>query len=154
MDRWIALDPLYTLSLTSFLSLFKWKFSNTQHHLVVKRVASHHFQRLYLARSICSRQTSTQRLPSPIKNMMHGRCRKPSEVRVFVRRWICLSIFVSHRFGYTSLHITKATSCCERSRWLRDDSQIMHVGHLSFDVFCALPQTKTAHKKRYENEND
>ena len=36
MDRWIALDLLYTLSLTSFLALYKWKFSNTQPHLVVK----------------------------------------------------------------------------------------------------------------------
>ena len=35
MDRWIALNPLYTLSLTSFLALYKWKFSNTQQHLAV-----------------------------------------------------------------------------------------------------------------------
>ena len=35
MDRWITLGPLYTLSLTSFLALYKWKFSNTQPHLVV-----------------------------------------------------------------------------------------------------------------------
>ena len=32
----ISFDPLYTLSRTSFLSLYKWKFSDTQHHLVVK----------------------------------------------------------------------------------------------------------------------
>ena len=39
-DRWIALDPLYTLimSLTSFLALYKWNFSNTQPHLVVKEL--------------------------------------------------------------------------------------------------------------------
>ena len=36
LDRSIALDPLYTLSLTSFLALCKRKFSNTQSHLVVK----------------------------------------------------------------------------------------------------------------------
>ena len=36
MDRWIALDPLYTLSLTSFLPLYKRKFLNTQPLLVVK----------------------------------------------------------------------------------------------------------------------
>ena len=38
MDRWTALDPLYTLILTSFLSLYKGKFSNTQLHLVVNEV--------------------------------------------------------------------------------------------------------------------
>ena len=37
LDRWIALDPLYTLSLTSILSLYKWKVSKTLPHLVVKR---------------------------------------------------------------------------------------------------------------------
>ena len=31
------LDPPFTLSLTSFFALYKWKFSNTQPHLVVKR---------------------------------------------------------------------------------------------------------------------
>ena len=36
MDRWIALDPLCTRSLTSFLSVYRGKFSNTQHHLVAK----------------------------------------------------------------------------------------------------------------------
>ena len=36
MIRWIALDPLNKLSLTSFLSLHKTKSSNTQQHLVVK----------------------------------------------------------------------------------------------------------------------
>ena len=36
LDRWIAFESLCTLSLTSFLSLYKWKFSNAQHHLVVK----------------------------------------------------------------------------------------------------------------------
>ena len=35
MDHWIAFDPLYTLSLPLFWSLYKWKFSNTQHHLEV-----------------------------------------------------------------------------------------------------------------------
>ena len=30
------LDPLYTVNLTSFLVLYKYKFSNTQPHLVVK----------------------------------------------------------------------------------------------------------------------
>ena len=35
MVRWIALDSLYTLSLTSFLALYKCKVSNTQPHLVV-----------------------------------------------------------------------------------------------------------------------
>ena len=40
LDRWIAFDPLYTLSLTLFLYLYKWKFSNTQHHFVVKREIS------------------------------------------------------------------------------------------------------------------
>ena len=61
MDRWIAFDPLYTLSLTLFLSLYQWKFSNTQHHLVVKegvriaqvvlnlirRVCLHHLVSIY-----------------------------------------------------------------------------------------------------------
>ena len=32
----VSLDPLYTLSLTSFLALYKWKVSNTQPHLVVQ----------------------------------------------------------------------------------------------------------------------
>ena len=36
MDRCIALDRLYTLSLISFLALYKRKFPNTQPHLVVK----------------------------------------------------------------------------------------------------------------------
>ena len=31
---------LYTLSITSFLALYKWKFWNTQPHLVVKRAYS------------------------------------------------------------------------------------------------------------------
>ena len=33
-------DPLYTLSLTSFLALYKWKVSNTQPHLVVKSISA------------------------------------------------------------------------------------------------------------------
>ena len=36
MNRWIALDLLYTLGLTPFLALCQWKFSNTQSPLVVK----------------------------------------------------------------------------------------------------------------------
>ena len=32
-----AFDPFFTLSLTSVLSLYKWKLTNTQHHLVVKQ---------------------------------------------------------------------------------------------------------------------
>ena len=36
LDRWIVFDPLYTVSLTSFKSLYNWNFSNTQHHVVVK----------------------------------------------------------------------------------------------------------------------
>ena len=36
MNRWIALDPLYTLGLTSFLYLYKRQLSNTQQHLEVK----------------------------------------------------------------------------------------------------------------------
>ena len=40
LDRWIALDSLYTRSLISFLSLYKWNFSNTRHHLVVNHVSA------------------------------------------------------------------------------------------------------------------
>ena len=47
LDRWIAFDLLYTLSPTSFLLLYKWKFSNAEHHLVDKGALAARVLKLY-----------------------------------------------------------------------------------------------------------
>ena len=77
----MALDPPYILSLASFLSLYVWKFSNAQHHLVANIYLS---SSLLLTTSCCRGRTPND------AQLLHPKHRRPPKYRSFktkIKKW-------------------------------------------------------------------